>query len=145
VCWLAVVLAAPRQHPSELVHSLALFGHLVSVVLGFGAVLLVDWFGLLWLTGNRTLEDVLRTARGAHVPIWLGFAGLLTTGLFLGPPSALKAFAVLIVGLNGVYSGRLAPEMARRPGLLARSVVATGLSQLGWWTAVVVGFLNSRR
>jgi hypothetical protein len=135
VCWLAVVLAAPRQHPSELVHSLALFGHLVSVVLGFGAVLLVDWFGLLWLTGNRTLEDVLRTARGAHVPIWLGFAGLLTTGLF----------AVLIVGLNGVYSGRLAPEMARRPGLLARSVVATGLSQLGWWTAVVVGFLNSRR
>ncbi|MEU4235902.1 hypothetical protein [Actinoplanes sp. NPDC026619] len=86
-CWLAVVAGAPRQHPSDLVHGVALFGHLVSVVVGFGAVLLVDWFGLLWLTGRRSLDDVLRTAAGAHVPIWLGFAGLLTTGLFLGPPS----------------------------------------------------------
>ncbi|WP_203816975.1 hypothetical protein [Paractinoplanes ferrugineus] len=144
LCWLAVVTAAPRRHSSELVHGLALFGHLVSVVLGFGAVLLVDWFGLLWLAGRRTLDDVRRTAEGAHVPIWLGFAGLLGTGLFLGPPSPTKAFAVLLVGVNGVYTARLMPAMARGSRLLTRSLVATGISQLGWWTAVVLGFLTSR-
>ncbi|MET3430103.1 hypothetical protein BJ973_009315 [Actinoplanes tereljensis] len=143
-----VMLAAPRSAPSELVHGIALFGHLVSVVVGFGAVLLVDWFGLLWLTGRRPLADVLRTARGAHVPTWLGFAGLLTTGLFLGPPAVPKAVAVLVVGINGVYAARLLPELSGRPDLpvrlVVRAVAATAISQLAWWTAVVLGFLNTR-
>ncbi|GIM96608.1 hypothetical protein [Paractinoplanes toevensis] len=148
LCWIAVILAAPRQEPSELVHGIALFGHLMSVVVGFGAVLLVDWFGLLWLTGRRPLTDVLRTARGAHVPTWLGFAGLLATGLFLGPPVAPKAVAVLVVGINGVYAARLLPELSRWPDPpvrpLVRAVAATGVSQLAWWTAVILGFLNTR-
>ena len=146
--WLAVVIAAPRQQPGEVLHTAALFVHLGSVLLGFGAVLLVDWFGVLWLAGRRSLADVLRTAAGAHVPTWLGFAGLLASGVFLGPPAGIKMVAVLVVGLNGVHAGTLLPLLSR-PGppparLLVRSVAATTISQLAWWTAVVAGFLTAR-
>jgi hypothetical protein len=148
VCWLAVLAVAPSRPPTGRVHDVALFVHLLSMVVGLGAVLLVDWFGLLWLTGRGTLADVLRTARGAHVPTWAGFAGLMASGLFLGVPADPKAVAVLIVGLNGVYAGRLLSELTRHPepptALLLRSAAATLISQLAWWTAVVVGYLNSR-
>lgn len=146
--WLAVVFATPHQQPSALVHRVALFVHLGSVLVGFGAVLLVDWFGVRWVTGRCTFADVLRTAEGAHVPTWLGFAGLLASGLFLGPPAGPKMVAVLVVGLNGVYAGALLPRLVRHPAppaaLLVRSVLATAVSQAAWWTAVVAGFLTAR-
>ncbi|KUL34277.1 hypothetical protein [Actinoplanes awajinensis] len=147
-CWLVVLAAAPRARTAGAVHDVALFVHLGAMVAGFGAVLLVDWFGLLWLAGRRTFADVLRTAQGAHVPIWAGFAGLLVSGLFLGLPADLKSVAVLVVGLNGVYAGRLLHELSRHPepprALLARSAAVTVLSQLAWWTALVLGYLTSR-
>lgn len=147
-CWLAVLAAAP-SHPAEgAVHDIALFVHLGSMVISFGAVLLVDWFGLRWLTHRATLADVLRTAQGAHVPTWAGFAGLLASGLFLGAPAGPKAIAVLVVGLNGIYAGMLLSELTRHPkpppALLLRSALATAISQAAWWTAVVLGYLNSR-
>jgi hypothetical protein len=148
LCWAAVLAAAGPQRPSPLIHDLALFAHLGSMVAGFGAVLMVDWAGLLWLARRRTLTEVLRTARTAHVPTWAGFAGLLASGLFLGPPAPAKALAVLIIGLNGVWAGTLLTALDRHPGppapLLARSAAATLVSQAGWWTALIVGYLTSR-
>ncbi|MFG1603543.1 hypothetical protein [Actinoplanes sp. NPDC049265] len=146
--WSAVLIAAPHQNPGPLVHDIALFAHLGSTVAGFGAVLLVDWAGLLWLARRRTLTDVLRTARTAHVPTWAGFAGLLASGLFLGVPADAKAVAVLVIGLNGVWAAALLTALDRHTDppavLLARSLAATLVSQLGWWTALVLGFLTSR-
>jgi hypothetical protein len=148
LCWLAVLAAGPRRHPSAAVHDVALLVHLGSVVLALGAVLMVDWFGLLWLAGRRTFADVLRTAHGAHVPTWLGFAGLLASGVLLGMPAGPKTFAVLVAGVNGVYAGALLRELSRhavppRP-LVIRSAVTTLISQCAWWTAVVLGQLTSR-
>lgn len=152
--WAAVVVVAPQVRLAEPVPSLALFAHLSSLLLGFGAVLLVDWFGLLWLARRRTLADVLRTAKGAHVPTWLGFTGLLVSGALLAPAASpltsVKLAAVLTVGLNGVLAGALLTRLSRyedRPlptGLLVRAGLATTLSQAAWWTAVVIGYLNSR-
>ncbi|WP_436523195.1 hypothetical protein [Actinoplanes sp. HUAS TT8] len=148
LCWLAVLAAAPRRPTEGVVHDVALFVHLGSMTVGFGAVLLVDWFGLRWLARRATLADVLRTAQGAHFPTWAGFAGLLVSGLFLGVPAGPKAIAVLVVGLNGIYAGILMSELTRHPtpstALLARAAAATLISQLAWWTAVVLGYLNSR-
>ena len=145
LAWLAVVGAAPWQQLPDRAYDLALFVHLASVIVGLGAVLLVDWTGLLWLARRRTLTDVMRTAQSAHVPTWLGFTGLLASGLFLGTPADLKAVAVLVVGLNGVYAGRLLPQLSRPappPQLLARAATSAAISQIGWWTAAVLGFLN---
>ncbi|WP_203739927.1 hypothetical protein [Actinoplanes cyaneus] len=148
LCWLAVLAVAPGRPPAGLVHDVALFVHLSSMVVGLGAVLLVDWFGLRWLAGRATFADVLRTAQGAHVPTWAGFIGLLVSGLFLGAPAGPKAIAVLIVGLNGIYAGMLLSRLSRcadpPTALLIRSAIATVISQLAWWTAVVLGYLNSR-
>ncbi|MFI1989944.1 hypothetical protein [Actinoplanes sp. NPDC020271] len=147
-CWSAVLVAAPHEPVVGVVHDVALFVHLTSLVVGLGAVLLVDWFGMRWLARRATLSDVLRTAEGAHVPIWAGFTGLLASGLFLGAPAAPKAIAVLVVGLNGIYAGLLLSRLSRcaEPpvGLLVRAALAAAISQGAWWTAVVLGYLNSR-
>ena len=152
--WIAVVLIVPAQNPAPAVRSVALFVHLASLLTGFGAVLLVDWFGLMWACRRRTLADVLRTARGAHVPTWAGFAGLLASGAVLGPEptgmTAIKLAAVLVIGLNGVFAGGLLRRLTRHgddappAGLLMLSLGSAGLSQAAWWTAVVIGFLNSQ-
>ncbi|WP_433790055.1 hypothetical protein [Actinoplanes sp. CA-252034] len=148
VCWLTVLAVSPYRHVSPRVHDLALLVHLGSMVIGFGAVLTVDWFGLLWLAGRRGFADVLSTARGTHVPIWAGFAGLLASGALLGMPAGPKALAVLVIGVNGVYAAVLLRELTRHPepptSLLVRSGLATTISQAAWWTALVLGYLNSR-
>lgn len=131
----------------------ALFGHLASLVLGFGAVLAVDWVALLWVFQRRTLVDIVRTADNARYPIWLGYAGLVATGVLLEPDltsvaTRVKLVIVLMVGLNGglamVLHGRLASMAGGAPGrrLLLTAVGSATVSQVGWWGAMLVGFLN---
>jgi hypothetical protein len=154
VVWLAVVVVAPRVAPPPEVQAVALLAHLISLLIGFGAVLFVDWSGLLFLAGRRSFTDVLQTAESAMTPTWIGFAGLLASGALLNPASThlttIKLLAVLVVGLNGLYAGTLATSLSRFPGrrpptsLLFRAGLATVVSQLAWWTAFIIGYLNSQ-
>lgn len=153
--WAGAVWASGHLTVDPILHTVALFGHLAALVVGFGAVLVIDYHGLLWLTGRRTLPEVLDLAASLHPPVWAGTAGLVVTGVFLGPDlqsplTQVKLLAVLVIALNGLaatlLSHRLAPSdgsSPRRAALLAGGATA-GLSQLGWWTALVVGFVNSR-
>lgn len=154
LAWIGVVLAAPRLSFGPGLHTLALFGHLVALLVGFGAVLTVEWFGLLWLLGRRPLAAVVQTANGAHLLIWLGLAGLALTGVVLAPPqlsplTLVKLAAVLVVGLNGIQVPRVQRRLVEcgpvvpRP-LLLRAGLTALVSQVGWWTATVIGFLNSQ-
>ncbi|MDT0452317.1 hypothetical protein [Streptomyces hesseae] len=160
--WAAAVWAAVHLRADPLLHDVALFVHLACLIVGFGAVLTVDWLGLLWLLGKRPLPDVLRTADAVHVPIWLGLAGLVGSGVLLHPdPGApltrIKLGLVLLVALNGLHARTLQPRLtalvagARSPSgvsrraLVARCAAGVLVSQLGWWGAIVIGFLNSRR
>ncbi|MFE0374115.1 hypothetical protein ACFW1M_00735 [Streptomyces inhibens] len=148
VCWVAGHLHA--DPPLQLA---ARFLHLVALVVGLGSVLAVDWFALLWMLGRRRLTDVLRTACALQVPIWLGLAGLVVTGLFLRPDLAapltrLKLGLVLAITLNGLYAHWLGQRLDRytdarapRP-LRIQSGLAAAVSQLGWWGASLIGFLN---
>ena len=154
IAWVALVVTATRLHPSDTVHRLALFAHLAALVVGFGAVLTVDWFGLLWLLRRRPLAAVLAVAHGAHPLIWLGLLGLSASGALLSPNvtaplTDLKLAAVLAVGINGVHVGRLQRTMesyvdSRRPPrpVMLGSVLAVLVSQGAWWTATTIGFLN---
>ena len=103
----------------------ALFGHLASLVLGFGAVLAVDWVARLWICRQRSLGDIVRSADNARYPVWLGYAGLVGTG---GNDPARK---------TGQGDGS-------RPGrrLLLTAVGSASVSQVGWWGAMSVGFLK---
>ncbi|QSY48786.1 MULTISPECIES: hypothetical protein [Streptomyces] len=149
--WAAAVWAAPHVHADPLLHRVALFAHLACLLVGFGAVLTVDWIGALWLMGRRSLGDVLSTAGAVHAPIWGGLVGLTASGVFLHPDTGstltrVKLCLVLLVALNGVHAmalhRRLLGHRASRP-LLARCAASVLLSQAGWWGATGIGFLNS--
>ncbi|WP_377639457.1 hypothetical protein [Oryzobacter terrae] len=151
------VLVAPHVPRDPLLHDVALLGHLTALALGFGAVLLLDLTGARWMLGRVTLADTARLAALAHPAIWLGMAGLVLTGGLLHPdPTSVltqgKLLAVVVACANGGYATSLGHEVAtaaaRAPhlprGLLLRGLVASGVSQGAWWTAVVVGWLNAR-
>lgn len=148
VCAVAV---ASRAQPTEGVRELATFAHLAFLVVGFGAVLTVDWAGLLWVLGRRGLADVLRAAQYVHALIWIGFAGLVATGALLAPDltgtlTRVKLGLILVIGLNGV-AARVVERMLAAGGpsrahlLLAGASATT--SQLAWWGAMLIGFVNA--
>lgn len=153
VLWATVIWFAPYFALDGALRRLVLFGHLASVVVGFGAVLTVDWFGLLWLVRRRSMLTVVQTAHGAHTLIWIGLCGLMVTGMLLSPDlsaplTAVKLAAVLGVGLNGLQVVRVQRRMAtlgdRRPtaDLLRQGAVTVAVSQTCWWTAMAIGYLN---
>ena len=155
VGWLVAMLVAPHVVLSPGWRMVALFCHLTCLVVGFGAVLTVDWFSLRWLLRREPLGTVLTAARGAHLLIWLGLVGLLVSGAALGPDTSsglvrVKLLAVLVVGINGLLLGRVRDRLAAAEGpvpwpALLPGVAAATISQLGWWTATLIGFVNANR
>ncbi|MER5373734.1 hypothetical protein [Streptomyces sp. NPDC002553] len=138
-------------------HTMALFAHLASLVLGFGAVLVADYYALLCLTGRCTLSEALDSAGRLHVPIWTGLVGLVASGVMLHPDlgsalTRIKLGLVLVLTLNGLQAGLLNRRMTQRssaaalaPRFLARGAATALVSQACWWGAVVIGFRNSQR
>ncbi|MFE7546506.1 hypothetical protein [Streptomyces gardneri] len=112
--WASCTWMSLHLHVDPLLHKVALFAHLASLILGFGAVLAIDYYGLLWLLGRRSLPDTLeRAANGVHA-------------------TALHH--------------RLTDLGHRNPttGSLVRAGASAVVSQMSWWGAVVIGFLNGR-
>jgi transposase-like protein len=131
--------------------------HVLSLVLGFGAVLLVDWHGVLWLTGRRGFGEVRRLGAAAGPLVWAAYAGLLASGVLLGPNlhralTWIKVGAVLLIGTNGLGVARLSRQLSPLPDMLSlrgmsaplrrRLLMTVVMSQLGWWTAIVVGLIT---
>ncbi|MGW2567577.1 hypothetical protein [Streptomyces sp. NPDC001537] len=136
-------------------HTVALFAHLASLVLGFGAVLVADYYALLSLTGRCTLHEALHSTGRLHVPIWTGLVGLVASGMMLHPDlgsalTRIKLGLVLVLTLNGLQVGLLNRRMTQQcstapaPHFLARGAATALVSQACWWGAVVIGFRNSQ-
>ncbi|MET9672346.1 hypothetical protein ABZY68_04500 [Streptomyces sp. NPDC006482] len=79
----------------------------------------------------------------------------MLTGVLLHPDvnaplTQVKLLLVLVIALNGVHATALHRSLTdlghRRPTprLLTRAGTSAVLSQVGWWGAAVIGFLNSR-
>ncbi|MEW2417636.1 hypothetical protein AB0953_28495 [Streptomyces sp. NPDC046866] len=134
-------------------HTAALFVHLASLVLGFGAVLSADYYGLLWATRRCSFEEVLAATSRLHVPIWAGLGGLVASGMLLhpdlgSPVTLVKLGLVLALTLNGLQAGLLGRRLEASGGQVGRGRLAWGgatalISQACWWGAVVIGFLNT--
>lgn len=156
--WAASIWIGTLLEPPEWLHGIALFVHLASLIIGLGAVLMVEWYGLLWATGWRSVRDLRQVDRTLRLPIWVGLIGLLASGALLqpqldSPPTIVKLVAVLVVALNGValtrwtsYFSRLPPRLPFRmlpTKARVRFIASAVVSQAAWWTAVVIGMLNS--
>ncbi|MFG2982098.1 hypothetical protein ACGFYQ_12705 [Streptomyces sp. NPDC048258] len=154
--WGASIWVALHLRADAALHTVALFVHLASLVIGFGAVLVIDYYGVLWLSGRKSLRDVVEYAAPLHLPVWAGLAGLIASGAFLHPDlssplTCVKLGLVLLLALNGVQAGVLHRRLAALDGrpatraLLMRGAATATVSQAAWWGAVAIGFLNSRR
>jgi hypothetical protein len=151
--WAALGLAiwiSTRLRPDHALYVGALFVHLASLVLGFGAVLVADYFGLLWLARRCQLAETLHVARRLHLPIWMGVIGLVLSGMLLEPNLAatatqVKLALVAVLTLNGLQAFVLSKRMeasASAPSmrLLTWGAATTTISQLCWWGSVWIGF-----
>lgn len=158
--WCAAVVAAavfPLDEPE--VARAALFIHLMSMAVGFGAVILVDVYGLLWLFGFRSLSEVVALATVAHTVIGLGVGGLLASGIALQPDLAtplarFKMILVLVLMLNGVAAQRMLRRMRKTlpPDTRGASIPwahfqrvlgAAMISQSTWWGSIAIGFITN--
>jgi hypothetical protein len=149
-----LVLLSTLINPPHWLQVVALFVHLISLVVGFGSVLAVDWYGLLSLSRRVTIGDVLLTAERMTPLIWIGLAGLTASGVVLKPDLSswlvvVKLCCVLGVGIVGVLALSTSRLMERQMPTPARSVVRRGMvlagaSQTFWWTAVIIGFLTNQ-
>jgi hypothetical protein len=136
-----------------------LFIHLISLVVGFGAVIVIDSFGLLWLLKwwGVDLNAVRRTAAITQRLIWLGFTGLVISGtamlIYIGRITDemwLKLFLVALVGLNGIFLhtikkglDSLGENITEVPAkYYFRIGLASTISQVGWWGATIIGFFH---
>lgn len=140
-------------------HDVAVGLHLLGLAVALGAVLLVDWHGLVWLAGLRTFRETLRVGEAAHPLVWFGLVLLVASGAFLDPDLGsgwtwLKQVAILALLNNGVYARRLGADLTRLParlrsldelpaGLRRRLVACLVISQTSWWVAAVVGYCTS--
>lgn len=137
---------------------LELLIHLVGFALGFGAVMLVDTVGLLWVLRKAKAEQLGWISGIAQKIIWSSVAIQIVTGSMLLEPdhvtirTKVKLAAVLILVINGVVLDRLRKQMLsykqedfwKLPrSFQLGSTVAISLSQLCWWIATIIGFISS--
>lgn len=135
-----------------------LFIHVVSLIVGFGSVVVIDVFGLLWLFKykNISLKKVNDTARITQALIWVGWFGLVLSGIglitlkgYVDNLTKIKLYFVLLVGLNGIFLHfikhkleALATRAQMPPRLFLQILLTTAISQLGWWGALIIGFVH---
>ncbi|REJ04035.1 hypothetical protein DY023_17140 [Microbacterium bovistercoris] len=144
--------------PAPWMHLPMLFTHLASVIAGLGATVMLDVKALRWVTGAQQLSDLWLFERSVTPLAWAGITGLLFTGAFLQPSldepiTALKMVAVFVAAMNGVALGRLTDTLRRMPPDTRFAAAPTRLklwclssaatSQIAWWTAVIIGMLNT--
>ncbi len=134
-----------------------LFGHLASLILAFGSVLVIDVFGILWIFKKKTLSEIFKVAAVTQALIWIGWFGLVATGVpllimkgLVDELTLLKLFFVGLAGLNGLFLDRIKkegekiPDTARPPArLIFRISLGSALSQISWWGATIVGFYHA--
>lgn len=135
-----------------------LFVHLISLCVGFGAVVVIDSFGLLWLLKikNISLSLITKVANVTQMLIWLGFTGLVASGIpmlvlkgHVDNLTKVKLFLVVMVGLNGIFLHfikrmfeKLQDENNIPKVMMFRMSLASTISQTGWWGAIVIGFVH---
>ncbi len=151
-------LASTRVHVEGTGFAVARAAHVLGLVLAFGPILLVDWYGLAWLTHRRRFEEVRRLADLTDPLVWLGIGLLGISGIFLAPvltrPMTLAKIAfVLVVVNNGVAVRALADRLRAAgdpegladlpPQLRRRMLTSVAVSQVAWWGAVVIGLVTS--
>ncbi len=157
VAWGLIIVASTAVDLGRFGHHVAIFAHVISLVLGFGSVLAIDVCGLAALRGRVSLAFAATVAATVDPLLWLGCLGLGLSGLLLAPNLSdplmwVKLVAALAAVVNGVNARGVMAAMASvrpdtrvadlpRPFLL-RVFSAALISQAAWWTALTIGYFG---
>lgn len=127
----------------------------MSLVVGFGSVLVTDFFGILWTQKIIPMRLMSRIAHHVEKLIWLGWFGLVGSGIglitlkgYVDNLTVIKLFFVVMIAANGLFLHsikKISDQIGERllPGFLKfRIVLASAVSQIGWWGALTIGFLH---
>lgn len=120
-----------------------------------GGVIVIDTFGLLWLSKKVQLPIVKHVAHVTQRLIWTGWIGLVLSGTVLifikgnvDNLTVMKLFFVALVGVNGYFMHTIKRSLEPIKGnkvpaqLMFRIGLASTISQVGWWSAIAIGFLH---
>jgi len=135
---------------------IALFFHIIGLVLAFGSVLATDLFGLLWVFDRIRFPHVVRVSNETKNFIWIGWGLMVVSGVFLiyykgqiDDLMTIKLFFVALIGVNGLFLHRLQGRVEgykkgdNVPNLMMfRLMLALFISQLAWWGAFIIGFMH---
>ncbi len=133
-----------------------LFIHLSCLVLGFGSVLVTDLYGLLWIRDRVRFTQVISVSGVTEKFIWAGWIGMVAAGIPLiilkgeiDNLMTIKLFFVALIGINGILLHFLHKKVEKYkkgdhvPNLfMFRLVLSLFVSQLSWWSALLIGFLH---
>ena len=133
-----------------------LFIHLSCLILGFGSVLVTDLYGMLWIKDRVRFTQLVSVSGITQKFIWAGWFGMVGAGIgliiFKGAIDNLmviKLFFVALIGLNGLLLNSLHKKVEgytqgeHVPNLfMFRLMLALFISQLGWWGALLIGFMH---
>ncbi len=142
---------------NSITFNILLGAHLVSLIMGLGAVTFIDLMGWHCVRGRISLEFLVRVAHVTRVVVWVGWAGLVLSGIglivlkgYVDSLTAVKLFLVAMIGINGLELHALKDVASRMPDFRQmptvykyRAVAAACISQLGWWGAVLIGFVHN--
>lgn len=130
--------------------------HLFGLILGLGAVLVTDLFGMLWIINRLRFPQLIRISARTEKFIWAGWCILVAAGIPLiiikGEVDNLmimKLFFVVLIAINGIFLHKLHKSLkGYQHGenvpkvIMFRLILTIFISQIGWWSAFVIGFLH---
>lgn len=133
-----------------------LFAHLSFLILGFGSVMVTDLYGLLWIRDRVRFKQIIRVSSVTKNFIWIGWAGMVAAGIPLiimkgeiDNLMIIKIAFVILIGLNGIPLHFIQKKLQEYkdedvvPGIfIFRLILSITVSQIGWWGAIVIGFLH---
>jgi hypothetical protein len=135
--WAGIVASSAVLPVEDLgVRAAALYLHLIFVPVGFGAVVMMHLYLVLWRTGRLRQRDVLALTSVAHNLMAAGLAGLTATGIALDPDLGsplmrTKLVLLLVLMLNAV----------RVQHSTRRIVGPVVVSQIAWWGTLGIGYV----
>lgn len=133
-----------------------LFIHLSALILAFGSVLVTDLYGLMWIRNRAGFDHIINVTGDTEKFIWSGYAGMVIAGIPLlvlkgtiDNLMILKLAAVVLIGLNGIPLHMLQKKLQEFKKedvvptiFIFRLMLSITISQIGWWSAVLIGFLH---
>lgn len=149
-----IVSVSIDVHAPSWLRTGALFVHLAALVVGLGSVVVIDWTALRWVMKKCSYDEVRKVAGSVHMLIWSALAVLMVSGAVLNPNTdasitRVKLALVLLLATNGLHAKALGLRMGAigdmpSRALLLRATTIAVVSQVTWWTVMLLGHVNTR-